>query len=199
MTVTAVSRAICLAALCALATPSAAADPNLAIGRANHASYDRTRHCTMFAVGPRVAITAEHCLYKIDPAALQLLFGYDRMEWALHESPDRFAEIARDVVALCLPKDAPATLPGPSKPVAEGDTVSVVGYARRRPHVQTVTSCKITAQDPEFLLLDCPLDPGTSGGPVLNAAGEAVGVISMSAPETSIAARLPEGAAAACR
>ncbi|MCF3934265.1 serine protease [Acuticoccus sp. M5D2P5] len=175
----------------------AKADPNLAVGRANHAGYDRQRHCTMFAIAPRVAITASHCLRGLDAAQMQLLFGYDRMGWALHTNPTRAVDLGRDVTALCLAQDAPATLA-----IGEADgaeTVDVIGYARRRQHAQTDSACRIVSRDRDKLLLDCPQDPGTSGGPVLGADGGVIAMMSATARDASFAVRLPAGAAEACR
>ncbi|WP_420393706.1 trypsin-like serine peptidase [Acuticoccus sp.] len=170
------------------------ADP--AVGRLNHAGYRHKRHCTAFAVAPRVVVTAAHCLAGLEPQRAHLLFGYARMDWVAHVAPAFAVTLEDDVALLCLADRAPAQLAVGPAPAA-GDAVTVVGYGRPVRHLQSRAACRVL-EGGGALVLDCPQSPGASGGPVLNAAGEAVAVVSRTAATRSLATVLPRGLARRC-
>lgn len=174
------------------------AKPEPAIARANHAGYARRRHCTAFAVAPRVVVTAAHCLADVDPAATDLLFGYARMAWVAHVSPIEGRDLGDDVAVLCLGEDAPAVLPVGPVPKRNAE-VSVTGYGAPRVHVPTTHVCTVLARVDGDLLLDCPATHGASGGPVRDADGRAIAVMVATARASSLAAPLPQDIAEACR
>jgi hypothetical protein len=194
-------------------------DGQPAIGRLNHAGYARRRHCTAFAVAPRVALTATHCLARIAPDRTTLLFGYARMVWLAEGQPLRAVDLGADLAALCLAADAPATLPVAA---AAAGPVTAVGYGTPRTHLQHRVACRIAAVAGRDALLDCAgtqgtsaapategappaesairgsLTVGASGAPVLDADGRAVAVVSRAGPAGAVAATIPANAAAAC-
>lgn len=177
--------------------PSAAigTETIIAIARLNHAGYDRRRHCTAFAVAPRVVLTAAHCLDGVAAYRMTLLFGYDRMTWTAEGRAVRTVDLGGDVAALCLAADAPATL-GIAE--AGAGAVTVIGYGSPRTHLQTTAPCRLGAIAGRDALLDCPAAPGASGAPVLDGMGRAVAVVSRTARVSAVAATIPAGAAAAC-
>jgi hypothetical protein len=173
-------------------------DPEPAVGRVNHAGYRHKRHCTAFAIAPRVAVTATHCLARIDPTEMHLLFGYARMDWRAHRSPSTAVDLGGDVAVLCLPEEAPATLPVSVRPPAREDPVRILGYGRPSVHLQSDTRCTVLALMDDEILLDCPQSRGASGGPVLDETGAVVAVMSRTSRASSVAGLLPAGAAARC-
>lgn len=190
------------AAVAAPATPGEvrrAVAPYRAIGRANYAGHARRRHCTMFAIAPRVALTAAHCLDGIAADRLHLLFGYGRMTWSAHLVPTRAVDLGGDIAALCLAQDAPAVLPTAEEPPVAGDVVRVVGYGRPRRHVLSEVSCTVRAVRGTAALLDCAPTPGASGAPVIDARGHAVALVTQSGAAGALAPLLPADAAPACR
>ncbi len=179
------------------------AQPDLAIGRFNFAGYRSKRHCTMFAIGPTTVVTAAHCLSGLDPLQTHLLFGYSQMTWAAHLSPVRGAIMGNDVAVLCLAEPAPAAIPlGAPAEVAPGDALVAVGYGAPVRHMQTRATCPVirsgNAEGGPVLVLGCPQSHGASGGPVLDAAGQAVAVISATSRTELFAAPIPPAAAMVC-
>lgn len=198
------------------------AETNDAIGRLNHAGYRRKRHCTMFAVSPRVAVTAAHCLDGLDATRTHLLFGYSRMEWTAHLSPTKAVVLANDVAVLCLAQDAPATIvQSRRRNYTVGSPFSVVGYGMPVHQAQSRTACTLKGNadrysltshsknpgpfvlrgTPELgaaMMLDCPQSGGASGGPLLDAAGAVVGVISSTSRTKLLVSVLPPNVAGAC-
>ncbi|MEO0995365.1 MAG: trypsin-like peptidase domain-containing protein, partial [Pseudomonadota bacterium] len=100
-------------------------------------------------------------------------------------------------VALCLNEAPPATLEiGPEAGL--GDDVKIVGYARPKVHVPTRAMCTVEAAARLEMRLDCPAARGASGGPVFDAEGRVVGVMSRTSPVSSVASKLPETILSAC-
>jgi len=130
---------------------------------------------------------------------MDLLFGYSRMDWAAHISPEAARDLGEDVAVLCIGADAPAILPPATRPPGRGDSVSVIGYGAPRRHVQTATACNVLEATGSRLLLDCPESAGASGAPVLDDRGAAVAVMSRTGRASSLAVALPRAVTKACR
>lgn len=183
-------RALTAAALLVMAVqaPSFAKDGvSPAIGRANYAGFSNRRHCTAFAVGPRTVITAAHCIEGLG-GAMTILFGYDRGAWQAEAVSVSARDIGQDVAVLCLAVDAPATLTLAAETPEPGAPAELVGYGTPRVHAQQRRDCPVMAPVGGDLLLRCPASPGFSGGPLFNADGEVVGVMSRTGRGTSYAA-----------
>lgn len=174
------------------------AEPLDAVGRFNHAGYRRTRHCTMFAASARVALTASHCMRGTPARQTHLLFGAHKMTWTAHIVPEAAHEAAFEVTALCLSKDAPDNLALASVAPALGDPVTIINYQRPRVHAQTATPCTVTHADAGGLILDCQVDEGGSGAPVVDASGEVVALVSARTPNGMLAVPIPESALGLC-
>ena len=189
-------------AVCPGGVPEAAAAPASvepqAVGRLNHAGYSQRRHCTFFAIAPKVALTAVHCVGDLPPEEIHLLYGYARMTWVAQGAVEAMVPVGFDMMALCLADAAPATLDIGSFSAIEAP-VRVVGYAIPKAHVLNVNSCRAAGQMvPDALMIDCAAPQGMSGGPVVDDAGRAVGVVSLSGPQSAIAEAIPDWAAEAC-
>ena len=181
-----------LTALPALAQTPEGAHP--AIGRLNHAGFRERMHCTVSLVGPREALTAAHCVAGLPPEALHVLLGYDRGEYAEHLRV-RSAHLApgADIARLCL--DGASAAPPFAQGAAAPGPVAMIGYPRSRAHRQRRRDCALRASDGTQARIDCAVEPGMSGAPVL-AQGRVVGVMSATSAETSLAAlvaALPPG------
>lgn len=192
-----------LVVLCAIMVSAALPLPALAedgvspaIARANHAGFRKRRHCTAFAVAPRVVLTAAHCVDGLS-GPMTLLFGYDRAEWQAEAVSVSARSIGRDVAILCLAEDAPATLPLAVETPAPGAAAELIGYGRPRVHAQQRRDCPVMAPVGGDLLLRCAASQGFSGGPLLNADGAVVGVMSRTGRGTSYAANVA-GLSPAC-
>jgi len=120
------------------------------------------------------------------------------MDWRAHRSPSAARALGDDVAVLCLPEEAPATLPVATRPVAREDTVRILGYGRPSVHLQSASRCTVLAVMGAEILLDCPQSRGASGGPVLDETGAVVAVMSRTSRASSVASLLPSGAAARC-
>lgn len=177
-----------------LAAPLAAeTDP--AIGRLNHAGYRERVHCTVALVGPAEALTAAHCIEGLPLEALHVVLGYDRGAFTEHRRV-RSAEAAEglDIVRLCLdaPSEAePLDVGGPL-----GASLEAVGYPRSQAHRQRRHACERLGADQRAVAVDCVLEPGMSGAPLL-AEGRVGGIVSAGDATQSLAIRpatLPDGA-----
>ena len=178
--------------------------PAEAIGRLNYAGYKASRHCTAFLVGARVAVTAAHCVTRLQAADLHLLLGYDKGAWREHLRASGVTRDAEgvDLAALCLKAAAAAVaFPWAETAPRPGETLVVWGYGRPRIHALSRRDCPVLASRGRQVTLDCAVAPGTSGAPVLRPTEtgyEVVAVVSAARGRTAIAVRLekPKNSAA---
>ena len=170
-------------ALAVLALPAAAApgDTEPAVARLNHAGYRERMHCTASLVGPQEVVTARHCVDGLAAEDLHVLLGYDRGAYAEHRRVASIHAAAdHDIARLCLDDEAAASpLPSSAEPPAPGP-VAARGYPASRAHAQDTRRCALTPIPGEpQAVLDCPLEPGMSGAPVVAGDGEAARVIAV--------------------
>ena len=169
------------------------ADP--AIGRLNHAGFKSRAHCTSFTTKDGALITAAHCLPGILTDTVHVLLGYEQGTLQHHSRTPASAYLTlpeRDIAALC---NAPKTSGGMTlsqEPPSPGTKITVRGYGAPNVHVLQETTCSVqTTSNPDFVVLDCALPPGTSGAPVTIAeTGHIIGLVSASAPARTLVSRL---------
>jgi Trypsin-like peptidase domain len=137
---------------------------------------------TAFVVGDRLLLTALHVVEE----AAQLSVRFPGQ--ASLRADVIAIETERDIGVLRVPE---MRMPGPpllplasSQSVQLGEPVAVVGYPLPSPEHPTVTMTQgiISAihNDPMFLQIDAPVNPGNSGGPVLSADGHVLGIVDAS-------------------
>lgn len=174
-----------LALLMCLPLPvSAQMDPS--IGRLNTAGYRATEMCTAALIAPDLAVTAAHCVTRPEDGYLRriadmvFVAGWDGGEHSgaaqvksVRVHPDAYHDGRFDlrhdlaVVELGTALDLP-TLPVGS--VALPAPLTLAGYRRSRPNRLTVTPLCQASPLSGVWRIDCRVEPGQSGGPVL--AGE---------------------------
>ncbi|PHR96488.1 MAG: hypothetical protein COA78_28755 [Blastopirellula sp.] len=83
-------------------------------------------------------------------------------------------------------KDTPALTIGDSSSTTKGEPIVVIGNPRGLKHsvVSGVLSGTRTIASREMLQLAIPIEPGNSGGPVINAEGEVIGIVTMKSTVT---------------
>lgn len=131
-----------------------------------------------FLVGPDVLVTAHHVV--ADASAVSLRFGSDVVAGTT-VAVDPEADLA--VVRLAEPARDDALHLAP-EPAAPGTAVAALGYRPRAPLGMTRGAVAATdvrapvngADRRGLFRTDAPLDPDTSGGPVVTVDGDVVGV-----------------------
>lgn len=166
---------------------AAAEYPWSAIGRVNNGMGD---HCSGVLVGPRLVVTAAHCLWNREtrrpmPAqSLRFVAGYDRggfLDFAAAERtvvapgwsfglPYGPEPAGHDWALLVLDKPLGERVGWVAlgQPPAQGDTLVTVGYGQDKAHVPTAhIGCTATGRLGGVLTHDCDAVHGDSGAPVL--------------------------------
>src|SRR5205809_2698100 len=86
-----------------------------------------------------------------------------------------------DVAVLSIPESGVRPLPlGDISQVREGQRVVVIGFPRvdvLGAEAATVTEGIVSAIRPGLIQMQAPVNPGSSGGPVLSLKGEVVGIV----------------------
>lgn len=166
---------------------TAAEYPWSAIGRVNNGMGG---HCSGVLVGPRLVVTAAHCLWNkktrqpMPAQSLRFVAGYDRgnyLDFAVVErmvvapgwkfgiayGPD---QVGHDWAVLVLDKrlgDHVGWVALGAAP-SEGQAVVTVGYGQDKAHVPTAhIGCTVTGRVGATLTHDCDAVHGDSGAPVL--------------------------------
>ena len=127
---------------------------------------------TGFIVKPTgLVVTNNHVVDGHDSVTVTLWTG----QRVRGEVTKRYSDL--DLAHVQLPKGAyPAVAVGNSDTVRVGEEVIAIGYAMgvRTP---TVSVGIVSAKQGSRLQTDAALNPGNSGGPLLNAAGQVIGVV----------------------
>jgi|GEM_PF-2288831 len=180
--------------------PDLSADDTLlaaASGRINHAGFRNRSHCTGFVVEGGHVVTAAHCMPGWDGEQVHFLRGYDRGDLMQHISAPRAAwhiVRGRDIAILCnAAPDAPAFGfgdGGEDSRLAPGDDLLIPGYAIPRAHMLQPHHCKLwKLEDGGGIRVACPVRPGTSGAPVLQAVAGGYRVVGVMSASSRTAAR----------
>lgn len=180
-----------------------------AVGRLNVAG---TRFCTAALVSEREVLTAAHCLFHprtlarvplsefrfVPGQRLEANLGVWRVAraailpaFAIVAAPgteDMRADIALLELAEPVPSDKAA--PFPVAALAPGGTLAIVSYARDRAQAPSISEdCPALGKLGELLIVDCAVERGVSGAPVIAGQGAAARVVAVVAGM----GRLPDG------
>lgn len=121
-----------------------------------------------FFVTPHLVVTAAHVLGTHALAVVQAAGGLPRPAAAVHVDP-------RLDVALLVVREPGTPLPVRVTPLLDGEPVAAVGYPQGRATLALQTGT-VRAILPAVLEHDALIAPGSSGGPLLDAAGQVVGI-----------------------
>ena len=158
------------------------------VGRLNVAGR---RFCTAALVSDRLAVTAAHCLYHphtlrpVPLSELRFVAGLRREKYAalrgvaraavspdfVYDGKPSFDNLRRDVALLELDAAIPEAealsfRPGPMP--EEGTVSEIVSYARDRAQAASIQDgCRVVARMEMVVALDCGVNLGASGAPVL--------------------------------
>jgi V8-like Glu-specific endopeptidase len=169
-----------------------------AVGRLNVAGR---RFCTATLVEPAVVATAAHCLYhprtgaRVPVEELRFVAGFRRGEYAalrrvvravtdadyVFDGVPDFAGVSADLALLELDEPVPveAVTPFATGALGDGD-LAIVSYARDRPQLPSIEApCRIASDVGGVLALECGVNFGASGGPVLQGEGEGARLVAV--------------------
>lgn len=191
-----------LYSLLVLGLPASAND---AVGRLNLAGYKHREMCSATLVAPDLALTAAHCVVLPQDGYLKRIGDMTFVAGWNGESHKGASKITQTYVhprafengRFQLPFDialvvlAQALAPKPLEIGYAPGPFSMMGYPRSRPHRLDVqdacTGTSDTGTSVQILRLNCPVEPGQSGGPVL-ANGKISAVISAKSYDQTLAA-----------
>ncbi|WGH79581.1 trypsin-like serine peptidase [Jannaschia ovalis] len=159
-----------------------------AVGRLD---LGRTGFCTGALVSPTLVLTAAHCVFDarsghphpIDTMTFRagLAYGASFASRGVRRmvidpayrnvATVDLENVARDLALLELDQslDLPGIRPFPAAGrLSRGDRVTLASYGRDRAEAPTLESgCRVLDRDSKVMLLDCDVDFGSSGAPVL--------------------------------
>jgi S1-C subfamily serine protease len=141
-------------------------------------------------------VTNRHVIEGAQSLRVQLAGGevYDRVFLVSQDA-------TRDLAILRIPATGLSPLRfGDDRRAETGDAVYVMGNPRGLEGTFTdgLVSAKRTIDGTDLIQISAPISPGSSGGPVLNAAGEVIGIAAMMMEDAqnlniAVAARYAEG------
>lgn len=132
---------------------------------------------TGFVVGEGLIATSLHVIGESRPVSVQLADG-SRLEATAIHAWDRHADLAVIRVAAT---NLPALPLADSDKLAQGDQVVAIGNPLGLQHsiVEGVLSGRRTFDGIEMLQVALPIEPGNSGGPLLDRHGRVQGIVNM--------------------
>ena len=130
---------------------------------------------TAFMAAERLLLTAEHVVAASRRVAVKFP-DYPAADVQLVGSDSE-----NDVAVLSIPESGVRPLPlGDISQVREGQRVVVIGFPRvdvLGAEAATVTEGIVSAIRPGLIQMQAPVNPGSSGGPVLSLKGEVIGIV----------------------
>ncbi len=151
----------------------AGAKPSVAVVLAERANGVVSGTAFMAAEG--LALTAEHVV--ADARRIVVKFPNFRVVDAQLVASDS----ENDVAVLSIPELSVRPLPlGNISDIREGQRIVVVGFPRidvLGAETATVTEGIVSAVRPGLIQIQAPVNPGSSGGPVLSLKGEVIGIV----------------------
>jgi len=143
----------------------------------------RESYGTCFAVSPTEVITSHHVVENASTVTVQFQDGREISAVTTQQSR------ATDLALLKINGQAPATLPlATSRSLSVGDQVFTLGFPvtsilgnDAKFTEGSVSALSGIQGDASYFQMSVPIQPGNSGGPVVNMRGEVVGVVAATA------------------